>query len=126
MDTIDTAIGNYLQETNQHSITGRVEAAIPVTKTRILAALRWYSKSPITPADWFSDRIDIGSKSANLEVRQVIPFPEFMGSIGKWEILLDMRNLLNQGQKILPISEGELALNRNPRSMRFGLNLSFR
>jgi hypothetical protein len=125
MDTIGGVIGNYLQQKNQHSITGRLDAAIPATKTRILASLRWYSKSLLTPVDWFSESMDIGTKSANLEVRQAIPFPEFVGAVGKWEILLDVRNVFNQGQKVLPISDGEIALNRNPRSLRFGLNLSF-
>jgi hypothetical protein len=37
-----------------------------------------------------------------------------------------MRNVLNQGREHLPAEDGEIVLNRNPRSLRFGVNLSFR
>lgn len=116
----------YLQQRNQHSVTGRVDAAVPATGTRLLATVRWYSGNPLTPVDWFSDRMDIGTKSANFEIRQMVPLPEFIESAGRWEILVDLRNVLNQGREVLPTSDGEIVLNRNPRSMRFGLNLSFR
>jgi hypothetical protein len=59
-------------------------------------------------------------------VRQIIPTPEFLNSSGKWEILIDMRNLVNQGRDVIPASNGELILDRNPRSLRFGLSLNFR
>jgi hypothetical protein len=70
--------------------------------------------------------MDIGAKSTNLEIRQVLPLPEFIESAGRWEILVDLRNVLNQGKEVIPTSDGEIVLNRNPRSMRFGLSLSFR
>ena len=116
----------YLQQRNQHSVTGRIDATIPATKTNLLATVRWYSGNPLTPVDWFSDRMDIGAKSTNLEIRQVLPLPEFIESAGRWEILVDLRNVLNQGKEVIPTSDGEIVLNRNPRSMRFGLSLSFR
>ena len=47
------------------------------------------------------------------------------GSPGRWEILLDFRNILNQGIKVIPAEQGELVLNRNPRSLRYGLNYRF-
>jgi hypothetical protein len=87
--------------------------------------VRWYPGNPVTPIDWFSDRMDIGTKSVNFEIRQVIPMPEFMGNSGRWQILIDLRNVFNHGKEVLPISDGELVLNRNPRSLRFGLNLNF-
>ena len=120
------ALADYMQQRNQHSITGRLDATIPLTRTNILATVRWYSGSPINPVDWFSDRMDIGTKSTNFEIRQIIPVPEFIGSTSRWEILMDLRNVLNQGKEVLPTSDGEIVLNRNPRSMRFGLSVSFR
>jgi hypothetical protein len=46
--------------------------------------------------------------------------------MGRWEVMVDLRNILNQGKEIMPTSDGEIVLNRNPRSLRFGLSLSFR
>jgi hypothetical protein len=91
----------------------------------VLATIRWNSGNPLTPLDWFSDRMDIGTKSANLQIRQTIPLPEFFGSGGKWEVLVELRNMLNQGREILSASDGEISLNRYPRSVRGGINLVF-
>ena len=63
--------------------------------------MRWNSGNPLTPLDWFSDRMDIGTKSTNFELRQVVPFPDFFGTIGRWEVLIDVRNVLNQGKDVL-------------------------
>jgi len=123
---LDRKLGSYLQQRNQHSITGRVDAMIPSTKTSILATSRWYPGNPLTPVDWFSDRMDIGTKSTNVEIRQVVPLPEFLSTSGRWEVLVDLRNVLNQGREVLQTNDGEIILNRNPRSLRFGLSLSFR
>jgi hypothetical protein len=116
----------YTRQQYQHAITGQLDAIIPLTRTNLRATVRWYPGNPLTPIDWFSDRMDIGTKSTNLEIRQAFPLPEFMGNAGHWEILIDLRNILNQGKEVMPIPDGEIALNRNPRSMRFGLNLNFR
>jgi hypothetical protein len=125
-DQLDGKLAGYLSQRNQHSITGRVNATIPYIKTGVLATVRWYPGNPLTPVDWFSDRMDIGTKSTNFEFRQAIPLPEFMSPAGRWEVLVDLRNVLNQGREVLPMKDGEIVLNRNPRSLRFGLNLSFR
>jgi hypothetical protein len=64
------------------------------------------------------------TKGVNFRVRQVIPIPEFMGS-GRWEALVDVRNLFDQGFDHVRTKDGEVLLTRNPRSLRFGLNLNF-
>jgi len=125
-EQLDGSLANFVRQRYQHSITGGLRAIVPVTKTNILATVRWYSGNLLTPADWFSDRMEIGTKSANLEIRQAVPLPEFWGTTGRWEILVDLRNILDQGRMILATSDGEIVLNRNPRSLRFGLNLNFR
>ena len=99
---------------------------MPLTKTNLLATVLWYPGNPLTPIDWFSDRMDIGTNSANLEIRQSLPLPESVGNAGNWEILVDLRNIFNQGREIIPATDGEIILNRNPRSLRFGLNFNFR
>ncbi len=125
-DQLDGNLTNYLQRRRQHSITGRIDAIMPITKTNLLATVRWYSGNPLTPADWFSDRIDIGTKSTNFEIRQALPVPDLLGTAGQWEVLVDLQNILDQGREILPITDGEVVLNRNPRSLRFGLSFNFR
>ena len=62
----------------------------------------------------------------NLEIRQEIPFYGEFLSASRWEILLDFRNVLNQGEEVIPASDGILVLNRSPRALRFGINLNFR
>ena len=117
-------LASYLEEGYQHSITSQLETVVPITKTNILATVRWYSRNALTPVD--SDRMDIGTKSTNFEIRQLIPLPpELFGISGRWEALIDLRNVLDQGKTVLPTTDGSIVLNRNPRSLRFGLSLSF-
>ncbi len=125
-DCLDEKLLSHMNQRYYHSITSQLDATIPLTKTSLLATVRWYPDNPLTPVDWFSDWMDIGTKSVNFEIRQIIPVPEFMGTTGRWEALVDLRNLLNQGTEVLPATDGEIVLNRNPRSLRFGLNLNFR
>jgi hypothetical protein len=115
----------YMHRHYRHSVTGRLNATIPITKTAVLATMRWNSDTPLTPLDWFSDRMDIGTKSINFQIRQNIPLPDLLGSTGKWEVLVELRNMLNQGKEILSASDGEITLNRYPRSVRCGINLIF-
>jgi hypothetical protein len=124
--SLDGNLLSHTQQRYQHAVTGRLNATIPATKTKLLATVRWYPGNPLTPIDWFSDRMDIGTKSTNFEIRQTIPLPEFMGTTGRWEVLIDLRNLLNQGREVIPTTDGEIVLDRNPRSLRFGLSLNFR
>ena len=79
----------------------------------------------MNPIDPFSDRKDTVTKGVSFFVRQGIPLPEFMGTVGRWEALVDIRNLLDQGKSRIISQDGELTLTRNPRSIRFGLNLNF-
>ncbi len=125
-ESLSSAIADYLRQSNQHSITGSLNATIPQTKTTLLAILRWYPKNPLIPVDWFADHMDIGTKSANFEIRQTVPVPSIIGADGQWDVWVNLRNVLNQGKESLSASDGEIVLNRNPRSVRFGISLNFR
>jgi hypothetical protein len=116
----------YAAQNYQHSFTGKLDVCIPETNTSFLATIRWYPGNPVSTIDWFSDAMDIGSKSMNFEIRQAVPFQDMFLNTGWWEILLDFRNVLNQGEEVIPASNGMLVLNRSPRSLRFGLSLNFR
>jgi hypothetical protein len=64
------------------------------------------------------------SKGANVLIRQPIPVPDWMRTSGKWEALVDVRNLFDQRLDRIATTDGEVLLTRNPRSLRFGLNLN--
>jgi hypothetical protein len=114
----------YMHRSYYHSLTGQLNATVRKTHTSVTAILRWYPGMPITPIDLFSDHADVYTKGVNFIVRQALPMPEFMGVVGHWEALVDVRNLFEQGNPLIPTSDGELVLTRNPRSLRFGLNLN--
>jgi len=125
IESMNSDFKRYAYQQYNHSITGQLDATIPDTNTNLLATIRWYPGNPISPINWFSDPMDIGSKSVNVVVRQTLPMQEFLSTTGRWEILLDFRNLLNQGEEVLSASDGLIVLNRNPRSLRFGFSLNF-
>jgi hypothetical protein len=116
---------NFMQRGYSHSLAGRVDTFIPITKTSIIAMLRWNSGYPLTTLDSFFGDMDISTKSANLEIRQSLPMPAFLDAAGRWEVMLELRNALNQGSMKLTAADGEIIFDRNPRSVRFGLNYSF-
>ncbi len=123
-DVIAHNLLNYMQRSYYHSLTGQVDTRIQRTKTNLITIVRWYSGDPLTPIDLFSDKMDIMTKGVNVLLRQAIPVPEFLGG-GRWEALVDVRNLFDQGIGRIHTSDGDLLLTRNPRSLRFGLNLNF-
>ena len=117
---------NYMKQGYRHSVAGRIDTFIPITKTSVITMLRWNSGYPLTSLDRFFDDMDIGTKSANVEVRQILPLPQFLYVPGgRWEVMLELRNALNQGSRKLTAADGEIIFDRNPRSFRFGLNYSF-
>ncbi len=124
-DILARELLTHMQRSYYHSLTGELRASIPRTKTNLSTIVRWYPGNPITPIDLFADRMDIMTKGVNFRLRQAIPLPEFLGTAGRWEALVDVRNLFDQGQNVIPTNDGELILTRNPRSFRFGINLNF-
>jgi hypothetical protein len=115
---------NYMQHAYYHSVMGQLSATFPRTHTQLAAIVRWYPENPLTPIDLFADRADMLTKGVNFSIRQPIPLPEFMGSPGRWEALVDVRNMFDNGQQVVPARDGQLVLSRNPRSLRFGINLN--
>jgi hypothetical protein len=115
---------NYLHRSYYHSVTSRVDARIPRTGTQVTTIFRWYPGTTLSPIDLFYDRKDTLTKGLSLFVRQAIPLPEFMGTPGRWEALVDLRNLFDQGRGFIRTTDGELNLTRSPRAVRFGLNLN--
>ncbi len=115
---------NYMQRSYYHSFMGQLSATFPRTRTHVAAAVRWYPQQPLTPIDLFGDHADMFTKGVNFSIRQPIRLPEFMGSSSKWEAMVDVRNLFDQGQQSIPARDGLVVLTRNPRSVRVGINLN--
>jgi hypothetical protein len=115
----------YMHRSYYNSLTGQLGAQIPRTHTNLIAVVRWYPGSPVTSLDFFADHMDILTKGVNFSIRQGIPLPEFLGVSGRWEALIDVRNVFEQGSNRIRTSDGDLFLTRNPRVVRFGLNLNF-
>jgi len=124
-DYVSNHLLDLLQRSYYHTLTGQLEAKIPKTRTQLQATVRWYPGSPISPIDPFADRLDAFTKGMSFSFRQSIPMPEFMGYTGHWQALVDIRNPFDQGKNFIPTSDGSLTLTRNPRTLRFGLNLNF-
>jgi hypothetical protein len=124
-DVLARDLLNHMQRSYYNSVTGQLSASFPRTKTHLSTIIRWYPGDPVTPIDLFADRTDIMTKGVNFRLRQAIPLPEFMGNTGRWEALVDVRNLFDQGRDVIRTNDGELVLTRNPRSLRFGINLNF-
>jgi hypothetical protein len=114
----------FMQHQYYHSLTGQVSAVFPRTHTSITTVVRWYPGFSLMPIDLFADRSDMLSKGFNFSLRQPIPLPEFMGNPGRWEALVDVRNLFDQGKQAIPTSDGQLTVARNARALRFGINLN--
>ena len=117
-----------------HEISTELEAYIPSSRTRLNAVVKFFPRgNPITSLDTFSDDYEVGTKGINLFVRQVVPVPTdwltFLGldflSDYRIEALLDVRNLANQDLARVQTGEGEIALKRNPRSVRGGISVRF-
>ncbi len=115
---------DFMQRSYYHMVSGQLQATFPHTHTTLTAIVRWYPEFSLTPIDLFDDRTDMLSKGVNFSIRQPIPLPEFMGTSGRWEALVDVRNLFDQSHQMVPTSDGELVLTRNPRLLRFGINLN--
>jgi hypothetical protein len=124
-DMMASRLLDFVHRACYHSITSQLAAKIPQTRTQLQATVRWYPGTPISPIDLFADRSDTFTKGMSFSLKQVLPLPDFMGSAGQWEAQIDLRNAFNQGRSLLPTTDGEFSLTRNPRTLRFGLNLSF-
>jgi hypothetical protein len=124
-DVMMSNLLDFIGQSYYHSVTGQLEARIPRTRTQVQATIRWYPGNPISPIDLFADRLDTVTKGVGFSLRQTIPVPDFMGYAGRWEALIDLRNPFDQGRNIILTTDGELTLTRNPRTLRFGLNLNF-
>jgi len=99
------------------------DTSIPETGTDISAVYRKTTGNSLLPMDPYSNYYNLGNDSLSVFVRQSIPL--FSSSMGKWEAILDIRNILNQGVSVYQTPTGDLILVRSPRSFRGGISFRF-
>ena len=103
-------------------VSASVDASIQKTGTNIAAVYRRTDGTPLTPLDVHSDYYDVSDNSLNFFIRQSIPI---LTSLGKWEAIIDIRNIMNQGVLAYESPNGDLILVRATRSIRGGISFRF-
>lgn len=104
-------------------VSAGVNASIPQTGTDLTAVYRFSDGTPLTPVDAYSNHYDVADNSLNVFVRQTLPL--FKGTVGRWEAILDIRNIMDQGIQIFETVSGDLILVRSTRTIRGGINFRF-
>jgi hypothetical protein len=104
-------------------LSASVNARIEKSGTDLTAVYRRADGNPLSPIDAYSDYYDVTDNSLSLFIRQSIPI--FETSFGKWEAIVDIRNILNQGVQVYETTSGDLILVRVPRTLRGGISFRF-
>jgi len=99
------------------------DAKIHSTGTDISTIYRRTNGSSLTPMDPYSNYYNVNNNTFSVFIRQKIPL--FENSLGRWEAILDIRNILNKGVSVYETPSGDLILVRSPRSFRGGINFRF-
>ncbi len=107
-----------------NKISTNVDFTIPSTKTNIKTIYNYSpGENPIFGVGSFYDYYATGNNSLNLFIKQKISF--LNSNFGKWEAILDLRDILNQGIDVYETMGGDLIIVRNRRSLRGGINFHF-
>ena len=116
------------------AISAEMEGYIPQSQTHFTAVVRAVPVgNPVTTIDPLSDVYETPNRSVNLFLRQLVPVPltvvRFLGldflSEYRFEALLGIRNLANDGVGGMQGTEGDIILVQQPRSVRGGIALNF-
>ncbi len=105
-------------------ISTNVDLNIPSTDTDIKTIYNYSPiKNSIMGIGSFYDYYSTGNNSLNLFIKQKISF--LSSDFGRWEAILDLRDILNQGIDVYETAGGDLIIVRNRRSFRGGINFHF-
>lgn len=124
-DTSLTApdLQNHLNRRFFNIVSTSLNARFKGSGTDISTIYRHGDGVSLTPIDSYSNYYELPDNSLNVFVQQSIPF--LQKSMGKWEAIIDVRNILNQGVKVYETPSGDLILVRNARSFRGGIRFRF-
>ncbi len=120
-------ISELIEKENFHAVTAQLDFVLNSTSTSVTALVKLIpGHDPVATLDFFSDSRDVANGGFNLFIRQHIPLPDFLNlSAGRWEALLDMRNLLDHETKLFLTRSGQVLIAKNPRSFRGGVAFKF-
>lgn len=126
-DLSSIQINELIGKENFHAVTAQLDFVLNSTGTNITTLVKLIpGHDPVAALDFFSDSRDVANGGFNLFIRQHIPLPDFLNlSAGRWEALLDMRNLLDQETKLFLTRSGQILIAKNPRSFRGGVAFKF-
>jgi hypothetical protein len=100
-----------------------INANFESSGTDVAAVYRRTTGKSMMPMDPHSNYYNAQDNSLSVFIRQSIPL--FQNSVGRWEAILDIRNILNQGISVYQTPTGDLILVRSPRSFRGGISFRF-
>ncbi|PYY11875.1 MAG: hypothetical protein DMG61_17810 [Acidobacteria bacterium] len=109
---------------NAHSVTAKLNGAIPESGTRWAASYKLISSNAVTPVDLFNASPGHADPFFSFVIRQPIPGGSFIP--GHVEAVLNVRNLLAQGYRPFLSPDGRtLYLVQSARAVRGGLAFTF-
>lgn len=118
-----SAVGTAYNKKFFNIFSTSIDARIDKTGTGITAIYRYSDGLSLTPVDRHSNYYDLPDRSVSVFIRQSIPL--LKKTLGQWEAILDIRNILNQGIQVYQTNTGDLILVRNARSLRGGIQFRF-
>ncbi len=110
---------------NQQSVAAKVSGEVSHTHTRWIASYKWTGgNNVITSVDMFNASAGQADPYLNIFIRQPIPGTALMG--GRFEALVDVRNLLSQGYVPMVGQDGRTVyLVQSARAVRGGVAFNF-
>lgn len=126
VDNAGSPIGEATFETShQHALTAKFSGEISGTHTRWIASYKWTSGNGlVSSVDAFNSSAGQSDPYLNIFIRQPIPGTSFLP--GRFEALIDLRNLLSQGYVPMVGQDGRtLYLVQSPRAVRGGVAFNF-
>jgi hypothetical protein len=106
----------------RHSLAGRVTTRVPRLGTRLTASYKWTAGAALSRQDGFGEAAFQIDPNLNVTLRQ--PLPNFFSS-GRFEAVVDVRNLLAQGYVPVSTGDGNVVLVSQFRTIRGGLAFQF-
>ena len=117
-------VRSSIHSERRHAVAGKLSGVLSCTRTRWIASYKWTNRDSLNAVDMFNSSPGQTDPFLNLFLRQPLPGTSFLP--GKFEALVDLRNLLAQGYVPVMGSDGHtLYLVQSARSVRGGLAFVF-
>jgi hypothetical protein len=101
-----------------HTLAVRFKADVPATQTEITAVYRWNSAVPASQIDPYQRFLEYNDPTLSLSIAQNLP--GFRMLPGRFQAILDARNLLDQS-----FGAPRTQIGQYPRLVKGGINIRF-